>query len=120
LAIIADFDEAFGALGLDEELEEDEKCAIKNLSTDLSVEGQGGIDTLTLRAAEGETPEWVGVVTSDDWAKGEMTIDASEVSAEKGVVIYAAEEKDADLNIVGSATSRNLLIGGNGSDVIKG
>src|SRR5690606_52077 len=113
--------EQFALAGLDED-------DILPYSTDLVVgESTGGIDTLTLHAAEGDAPEIVGVITADNWAvcDGEhdtidMTIDASEVTAQDWVAIYAANERDADLEIRGSATSRNLLIGGAGSDVIKG
>lgn len=95
-------------------------------STDLNVEGESGIDTLTLRSADGEALTAVEVVTADSWATDQnddgpdMVIDASAVSASVGVLIDASNETDADLEITGSESSRNALFGGGQSDTIKG
>ena len=96
--------------------------------TDLRVaESNGGIDTLTLRSLDGESPESVAIVTSDSWAvaddnldAADMTIDASRISAQQYVAIDASNETDADLRILGSATSSNIVLGGAASDTIEG
>src|SRR5690606_11392068 len=104
--------------------------------THLAVVGsQGGIDTLTINAwrdAEGEVSaaSSVSVVVDDTWAvagEGEgadFTIDATDVvtleSEENAVFVNATQERDARLEIKGSATSANILLGGAQADTIIG
>ena len=105
-------------------------CDTEEYSTDLEVyDSEGGIDRLTLRSSE----EWganayVGVVTEDSWAVAgtgedrtviDMTIDASAVEADM-LLVNATKETDANLEIIGSSTSNNILLGGAGRDTIKG
>lgn len=97
--------------------------------TDLSVTGEdsAGIDKLTLRSdAERGASSTLGVAVADSWAVGDgedatidMTIDASSVQAEY-VLINASQEDDANLNLIGSATAGNVILGGGLGDTIKG
>src|SRR5690606_10761955 len=88
----------------------------------------GGIDSLLLRSdAEREASESVAVVVADNWAvRGEdedeidMTIDASNVSADGYVLINASQESSANLSIIGAKSAGNILLGGAGRDTLKG
>jgi len=104
-------------------------CDTEEYNTDLEVFGStGGIDTLTVRTNEEYgASAYVGVVTEDSWAVAEgedrtaidMTIDASTVDAEF-LIVNAMKETDANLEIIGSSTATNVLLGGAGRDTIKG
>src|SRR5690606_25012224 len=101
-------------------------CGEGDYDTHLAVVGsQGGIDTLTINAwrdAEGEVSaaSSVSVVVDDTWAvagEGEgadFTIDATDVVTleceENAVFVNATQERDARLEIKGSATSANILL----------
>jgi hypothetical protein len=125
-------------------------CGEGDYNTHLAVlgEGDGGIDTLTVRAyrdyyGEVSAASEVSVVVDDTWAvagEGEgadLTIDASDVVTEDFVgfaglllgegeggigalFINATQETDARLHITGSTQSSNILLGGARADTIIG
>jgi hypothetical protein len=95
-----------------------------NLEVD---EGSAGIDKLVLRTDEDRGASYdVIAVIDDSWAVSDgnassfdLTVDATEVSATH-VFLNGSLETEASLQLLGSKSSENMLMGGAAGDSLKG
>ncbi|NTU57999.1 MAG: hypothetical protein HGB00_03655 [Chlorobiaceae bacterium] len=87
--------------------------------TDLNVsDSNGGIDTLNLTSVWGDSNA-VNVRIEDSWAVGSLKVDATDIQAHH-LFINGSQEDDATLNILGSLTDVNNILGGGEADTITG